>query len=319
MSTHTRQYLDLASTPTMGDPVKGFHTALAALLVRYEVVAERRYVQVGDSDRKAHVLVSGDGPPLVMVIGGAVPAAFWVPLMAQLRGHRLYAIELPGFGLSDPTTYTPATLRRTAIAHLTGILDALHLRSAPFVTQSMGSQWTCWLAAQEPGRVQRQVMIACPAFFLDTSAILPFRLASLPGLGPLMMSMQRPSTRNAEKILRTVGESPHHLDELRDILLATQSLPAYTPSLLTLMRSVMRWTRPRTQIVTSASQLRHVRHPVRLIWGEQDPFGNVAAGTRIADLMPEADLHVVPGGHAPWFHQAERVGRLTLEFLEDRR
>ncbi len=318
MSTQARQRSNSTSTHTAGDPVDGFLAALDALLARYRLVAERRYVQVGDTGRKAHVLIAGDGPPLVLVIGGAVPAAFWVPLMAQLRGRRLYAIELPGFGLTDSATYTSDTLRRTAIDHLAGILDALRLGPAPFVTQSMGSQWTNWLAAAEPGRVQRQVMIACPAFFLDTSAIAPFRLASVPGLGPLLMTLQQPSTKNAARTLRAVGEDPDGLDELRDLMVATQRLPTYAPSLLALMRSVMSWTRPRPQIVTTANQLRDVRHPVRLIWGDRDPFGSVGVGRRIADLIPDADLHVVPGGHAPWFHHAERVGRLTHEFLGDR-
>ena len=133
------------------------------------------------------------------------------------------------------------------------------------------------------------------------------------------MSMQRPSARNTERTLRAVGEDPEGLDELGQVLLATQRLPAYRPSLLALMRSVMRWTRPRPDIVTTAQDLRHVAHPVRLIWGDQDPFGNVAAGQRIAELIPDADLHVVPGGHAPWFHQAGRVGRLTEAFLQDPR
>ena len=54
----------------------------------------------------------------------------------------------------------------------------------------MGSQWANWLAEDQPGTVHRQVMIACPAFILGTSAIPPFRLASLPGLGPLLMALQ---------------------------------------------------------------------------------------------------------------------------------
>ena len=319
MSSQSSQRSHPTAIRGADDPVDGFLSALAALLARYRLVAERRHLRVGDTGRTAQVLIAGDGPPLVLVIGGAVPAAFWVPLMAQLRGHRLHAIELPGFGLTDATTYTPDTLRRTAVDHLAGILDSLGLGPAPFVTQSMGSQWTNWLAEEEPGRVQRQVMIACPAFFLDTSAIAPFRLASLPGLGPLLMTAQKPSTTNAERMLRAVGESPDGVEELRDILVATQRLPDYTPSVLALMRSVMRRTQPRAQVVTSANQLRQVRRPVRLIWGDRDPFGGVSAGQRIAELIPHADLHVVPGGHAPWFRQAERVGRLTQEFLEDRR
>jgi pimeloyl-ACP methyl ester carboxylesterase len=251
-----------------------------------------------------------------MVIGGGVPAVFWAPLMAELPGRTLHAVELPGFGLTDPAPYRPDTIRRTAVDHLAGVLDALELGRSPFVTQSIGSQWTAWLAAEQPGRVSGQVMVGCPAFFLDTSAVPAFRLASVPGLGRLLTSLQKPSARTAERVMRMVGEEPAGLGELRDVLLAAQRLPTYTPSLLALMRAVMRWTRPRPSIVTTPDQLRGIGHPVRLIWGQQDPFGRPGTGRRIADLIPRADLHVVPGGHAPWFHHAGPVAGLTREFLE---
>lgn len=298
--------------------VEAFLDAQQRVLDRYGVTARRRYVDVPATGGQAQVLVAGEGPPLVLVIGGAIPAAFWAPLMARLPGRTLYAVELPGFGLTDPTTYRHHTIRRTAVGYLGCLLDTLGLGPSQFVTQSMGSQWTAWLAAEQPGRVASQVMVGCPAFFLDTSAVLPFRLASLPGLGPLLMSAQRPSARNAERVMRVVGEDPAGLHEIRDVLLAAQRLPTYTPSLLALMRAVMRWTRPRPAIVTGPDQLRGIGHPVRLIWGERDRFGRPAAGHRMAALIPGADLHVVPGGHAPWLHHADLVAGLTRDFLEAR-
>jgi pimeloyl-ACP methyl ester carboxylesterase len=308
--TRTRRAAPDASTA-----VSAFLDAQQRVLDRYRVAARRRYVELPATGSQAQVLVVGQGPPLVMVIGGTVPAAFWAPLMAKLPGRMLYAIELPGSGLTDPTTYRPDTIRRTAVDYLAGVLDVLGLGPGPFVTQSMGSQWTAWLAADQPGRVTAQVMIGCPAFFLDTSAVLPFRLASVPGLGPLLMALQRPSAVNAERVMRMVGEDPTGLAELRDVLLAAQRLPTYVPNLLALMRAVMRWTRPRPEIVTTADQLRSIRHPVRLIWGQRDRFAPPEAGRRIAALIPDADLHVVPGGHAPWFHHADPVAALIREFL----
>ncbi len=304
-------------TATYRDPsgcVAAFLDAQQRVMDRYQVTAQRRYVEA-PTGLHAQVLVAGDGPPLVMVIGGAVPAAFWAPLMARFPDRTCYAIELPGFGLTDPTTYDAGTLRRTAVDYLAGVLDALGLGASQFVTQSIGSQWTAWLAADHPGRVSSQVMVGCPAFFLETSAVLPFRLASIPGLGSLMVRAQRPSTRNTERMLRTVGEEPLGLGEIRDVLLAAQRLPTYTPSLLALMRAVMSWTRPRPEIVSTPDRLRQMAHPVRLIWGERDSFGPPEAGRRITDLIPGADLHVVPGGHAPWFHQADLVADLAREHL----
>jgi len=286
------------------------------VLDRYQVPAQSRFVDVPSISGRAQVLVTGEGPPLPMVIGGAIPAVFWAPLMAELSGHTLYAIELPGNGLTDPARYHHTTFRHTAVTYLADILDALEIGPGPFVTQSMGSLWTTWLAWEQPGRVRSQVMIACPAFFLDTSAILPWRLVSIPVLGKLLLSLQRPSVKGAEQIIRMVGEDPSGLDEIRDVMVAGQLMPHRRQELVELMRSVMSWTRPRPEVALTAEQVRRITHPVRLIWGEQDGFGSPDAGRRAVELMPDADLHVIPGGHAPWLHRAEQVAGLTHEFLD---
>lgn len=291
-----------------------FRQAQQRLLDAHGVAAVATVVDVPALRLRADVLVAGEGPPVVLVIGGGVPAVIWAPLMARLPGRTLYAIELPGFGLTGTTRYDHATLRRTAVAHLTGVLDGLDLPACPVVTQSMGSQWTAWLAAEQPDRVPAQVMIGCPAFFLDTSAPLPLRLMSVPGLGRLMQ-LQRPSPQGAERMLRTIGEDPAGLDEIRDVLCAAQGMRVSTDATTALMRAVMSWTRPRAGITVPADELHGIGHPVRLIWGRGDAFGDVGAGRRIARAIPHADLHVVPGGHAPWFHHADDVGALVQDFL----
>lgn len=294
--------------------VARFLDAQHRVLDRYQVRADRRFVAPTPGGC-AQVLVAGEGPPLPMVIGGSIPAAFWAPLMAQLRDRTVYAIELPGFGLTDPVPFHHTTLRRTAVAFLGGVLDALELEAVDVVSQSMGSQWTTWLAADQPGRIRSQVMIGCPAFFLDTSAPLPMRLASVPVLGRALVSWPKPSAKGAEQTIRMVGEDPDGLGEIRDVLVAAQRLPTYADSLLDLMQAVMSWTRPRQGVVVGADQLRRVAHPVRLIWGERDPFGRLESGRRLAALVPEGSVHQVPGGHAPWLHHADLVAGLTRDFL----
>jgi pimeloyl-ACP methyl ester carboxylesterase len=293
-----------------------FRDAQQRVLDRYQVPAQSRFVEVPSISGRAQVLVTGEGPALPMVIGGAIPAVFWAPLMAELSGHTLYAIELPGNGLTDRARYHHTTFRRTAVAYLADILDALDIGPVPFVTQSMGSLWTTWLAWEQPGRVRSQVMIACPAFFLDTSAILPWRLVSIPALGNQLVSLRKPSVKGAEQIIRMVGEDPAGLDEIRDVMVAGQRMPHRRQDLAKLMRSVMSWTRPRPEVAVTTALLRTITHPVRLIWGEEDGFGSPEAGRRAVEYMPDADLHVMPGGHAPWLHRAGQVAALTHEFLD---
>ncbi len=65
-------------------PTPSFTEAQSAALDRYGVVAEDRFVDVPIVEGRAHVLVAGDGPPIVILNGIGTPATMFAPLMAQL-------------------------------------------------------------------------------------------------------------------------------------------------------------------------------------------------------------------------------------------
>ncbi len=81
------------------------------------------------------------------------------------------------------------------------------------------------------------------------------------------------------------------------------------------MHTVVRFGRARRQVALSAGQLGRLEQPVRLIWGRDDPFGSPDVARRVAAALPRGDLHLVAGGHAPWFHQARLVGTLVREAI----
>ncbi len=297
--------------------VEEFETAQHRLLSRYGIAAEARFIDVPAIGGKAHVLVTGEGPPLVMVIGATTPAAFWAPLMPQLSGYTLYAIDLPGFGLTDPVAYRTATMRTTVVDFMAHVLDAIGVDRCPFLSNSMGSLWTTWLSLDRPQRVTAQVQVGCPAFILGTSAPLPMRMMSIPAAGRLLLKLQPPSVRQVERVFEMVGEAVSEISEVRDVLLACERLPGYGPSMLSLMNAVMHVGKARPQIALTGEQLTQVRHPLQLIWGDRDPFGSVDVARRLAGLLPDAELRVVAGGHAPWLNRAEEVGTHARQFLHD--
>jgi pimeloyl-ACP methyl ester carboxylesterase len=43
-------------------------------------------------------------------------------------------------------------------------------------------------------------------------------------------------------------------------------------------------------------QLPKIEVPVLLLWGDADPISPVAVAERLAQLLPRAELHVIPGG-----------------------
>ena len=69
------------------------------------------------------------------------------------------------------------------------------------------------------------------------------------------------------------------------------------------------------RILLSEGERASIEAPVRFIWGDADPFGGVAVAREFAAAFPDADLRIVPAGHAPWMDDPRLAARLVTEFL----
>ena len=103
--------------------------------------------------------------------------------------------------------------------------------------------------------------------------------------------------------------------ELADLILATERLPGFRHTFLAMLNALIRLRGSRPAMRLTAEQLSRVTQPTLVFWGQDDPFGSVETGERMVKAMPDAELHVVGGGHAPWLTQAERIGPLVTHFL----
>jgi pimeloyl-ACP methyl ester carboxylesterase len=251
-----------------------------------------------------------------MAIGGGMVAALWAPLMAQLTGYRLIAFDPPGHGLSDPVPYATASLRRTAVALLDGILDGAGVDRAPIVAHSMGGLWSTWFALDRSHRVTSISYVACPALVLGTSAPLPLRLATVRPLHRLFDRLDPPSAHQVERFGKMAGERLGELPEVRDMFLAAERLPGAGTRFIQLVRAAVRLRGARPEVALTTDDLSAVRQPVQFVWGAQDPFGSPAVGRRAVEIMRGAPLHVVDTGHGPWFTRPAEVGALVASFLE---
>jgi pimeloyl-ACP methyl ester carboxylesterase len=101
----------------------------------------------------------GSGPPLVLIHGLGGELCVWDPVLEDLEAEfDVIAVDLPGFGKSDPLdeTPTPAALARAVGA----LLDELGIERAHVVGNSLGGWVALELAAQ--GRALT-VTALCPA------------------------------------------------------------------------------------------------------------------------------------------------------------
>jgi pimeloyl-ACP methyl ester carboxylesterase len=118
MTTTAHTHPKARRTPER-DAWHAFETAERTLLRELGVASTTRRLHLADPALMVRVLQTGEGEPVVLVHGSGMSAPTWGPLLAELADRRVYAVDLPGFGLSDPHDYTGRPLRAHAAAPAT--------------------------------------------------------------------------------------------------------------------------------------------------------------------------------------------------------
>lgn len=206
-------------------------------------------------------------------------------------------------------------MREVVVGFLAGVADGLGLDRPLYVAQSMGGLWTTWLALDRPERVSAISYVGCPAFMLGTSAPFVLRFGSLPVVSRLVQRLDRPSPKQVDRFTAIAGEDWSDHPEIKALFLEFERLPGCRRALFELIHAGVRLRGPRPEVELTESQLARIDHPVQMIWGENDTFGPAATGERAQQIISDAELHVVPGGHAPWVDEPERVAALVDTFL----
>jgi pimeloyl-ACP methyl ester carboxylesterase len=121
-----------------------------------------RFIKLSSGVR-ARVAVSGpdDGIPVVLLHGWAACLYLFRHGLDRLPayGIRAIAVDLRGFGLTDKPTARGAYSTEAYCADLDALLDALQLREAVFVGQSMGGGLLLRYAQRRGARMRGMVLI----------------------------------------------------------------------------------------------------------------------------------------------------------------
>ncbi len=133
--------------------------------------------------------VAGDGPPMLLVhsINAAGSAYEVTPIFEHAKAmHRVWALDLPGFGSSDrsPRPYEPALY----VAAVHDLLDAIEAEAGPVpidgLAISLGAEFLARAIADRPERA-RTLALVTPTGFSRTYAGLraaPRSTREVPGL-----------------------------------------------------------------------------------------------------------------------------------------
>jgi pimeloyl-ACP methyl ester carboxylesterase len=264
-------------------------------------------------------LGQGSGPPVLLLHG--FPETWW-SWRHQLRplaeaGHRVLAVDLRGYGDSDPT---PPYDLDTTTADLLALLDHLGLARVHLVGHDWGGALSWCFAARHPERCASLCVLNCPhpeAFLkavtrhpgqmLKSWYMLFFQLPWLPEA-----SLRQDGGGGVVRLLKAMALDRENFSREE---LAPFAEAVCRPGRASAM---VGWYRDQRRLL-SAGRLRlpAIRPRARLIWGLEDRalhFEALVPGTQA--LVPQLEVKTLPGvGH---FVQSERPGEvnaLLTEFL----
>lgn len=304
-----------------GARLMDFEAAQRDLFEAVGLDVQSRFIDLETPRVRTHVFEAGsptEEPPLVFVHGTAAFGAFLAPLMAQLEDVRTIAFDRPGFGLSGEFAYDEETLRRTVVDGLEGVLDALGVDRVDLVGHSMGGYTSILFALAHPERVRRLILVGGVPTFPGTRPPIPLRLLTVPLLGRLMDRLQKPGEEGALDLAETFGEreSVQRYPALVRAIAAHQGDPRSAEAGLSEFNALLSLRGWRPSVRIREEELRALRQPTLVVWGENDPLGGPDDVRDGVDAIPDVRFESVAAGHVPFFAHPERCARLIREMRD---
>jgi len=264
-------------------------------------------------------------------LGGA--STNWTDLAALLAVRfDGWALDLPGFGRSQP----PARHRYSIKGHVRAVIDVLeHVVALPgeaagrpvhLLGNSLGGVSSLLAAARRPDLVASLTLIspAMPVYRVPAAfsrALLLLLLPGVPTLAERRLAVVTPE-QNVRAMIRMCFGQPSRVprerveqavQEMRERAGQPWAGRALTRSMRGLITSYLR-----IGPANAWRAARSLRLPTLVVWGAEDKLVDPALGPRLAAVLPDARLLVLPDvGHVAMLEAPEPTARAVLGMVEE--
>jgi 2-hydroxy-6-oxonona-2,4-dienedioate hydrolase len=267
-----------------------------------------KHVQAGDVRTRA--LIAGDGDEHVLFLHGTSGhlEAFSRNIVPHVEaGFKCHALDALGHGFTGKPDH-PYEIPNY-VKHVIDYMDAEGIDRAHLAGESLGGWTASSLAINHPERVKSLQLIAAGG----TKA------------NPKIMDRIKTSTTNAvmqddvdltRKRLHLLMHNPERdaseeLVETRFLIYHQPDFQANLHNLLCLQNMEIR-----QRNMMRSDQLAQITVPTLIVWGRNNPFGEVPEATRMHEDIPGSRLELFDDcGHWPQHERADLYNPLALEFL----
>jgi pimeloyl-ACP methyl ester carboxylesterase len=250
-----------------------------------------------------------DGQPVALVHGFSLPMYTWDPTVPALAaaGLRVLRFDLYGRGFSDrpKCVYDLALFDRQIL----DLLDGLDLHTpVDLIGLSMGGPVAATFTARHPERVRRLGLFDTAGF--STQNRQDTSLVKLPVLGEIAFAVA--GSRILPAGQRDDLYHPERCPEIVSRFYEQMHFTGFKRAILSTLRADALG-----DITPTFRQVGEQRRPTLLIHGQEDTTFPVEQCARLCELIPTAELHVIPdAGHIAHYEHPEVVNPLLIEFLK---
>jgi 2-hydroxy-6-oxonona-2,4-dienedioate hydrolase len=232
--------------------------------------------------------------------------AFVRNIPAHARHFHCHAIDMLGHGFTGkpPGAYV---IPRYA-EHLAAYLDASGLGRVHLVGESLGGWVAAWFAAEAPGRVASLQLLAAGGTKADPAVMNRIRESTT-------AAVQRDDIGLTRSRLELLMHDPAHVsDELVALRHTIYHQPDFAAALDDLL--CLQDMRTRRRYLLDERRLARIACPTLVVWGRQNPFGDVPEAEQLARWIPGSRLELLDAcGHWPQHERHETYNPMSLEFL----
>lgn len=267
-------------------------------------------VPIGDWTIRTHEAGDRDGPTILWLHGsgpGATALSNWQTLITTMPGYHHVAPDVLGFGDSSHPEDLPLGVAGSATTRaqsMLGLLDTLGISRTHLVGNSMGGMIAVLMLQEQPHRFDRAILMGSAGAPIEPTA----------DLIKMITYYDNPSP---ESMLGLMGRFLHDAglygDRIHQIAADRAALAARED----VRRSHLRTFSPDGPLlVFSAETLIGIDHEVLLVHGREDRIIRKESSAYLAELLPNAQLHVLPhAGHWVQIEQVDRFRALATQFL----
>jgi len=262
---------------------------------------------------KTRALIAGEGEDVLFLHGTSGHLeAFTRNIVPHVEaGYRCHAIDALGHGYTDKPDY-PFEIPKY-VEHVINYMDAQGIEKAHFAGESLGGWTSAVLAINYPERVKSLQLIAAGGTKANPEIMERIKTSTRKAVQEddidltrkrLHLLMHNPEKDVSEELVRVRHAIYHHPDFVNNIhnLLCLQEMEIRQRNML------------------KPEDLANIKAPTLVIWGRNNPFGEVPEATKMHEEIAGSRLELFDDcGHWPQHECAEIYNSLAIAFLNENR